>query len=75
MFSILSTVAIPCSIVATIIDSKPDYDNWVATKRYRDKGMPEQFMPYKVKYDWAEFHERISQEKKQTAEFSGTKKD
>ncbi|KAI6191452.1 hypothetical protein M3Y97_00229600 [Aphelenchoides bicaudatus] len=59
MAQFLSLFAIPASIVSTIVDSKSDYENWKKTQNYREKGLPEKFMPYKVKYDWSKFDEDL----------------
>lgn len=71
-FSPLSLVAIPCSIVCTIADSASDYENWKKTRHMRAKGLPDKFLPLKVKYDWAEFDARIKSNNK--TEFTGVSK-
>jgi len=69
----LSLVAIPCSMVCTIADSAVDYENWKKTKHMRDKGLPEKFLPHKIKYDWTEFDARIKSESKKPS-FTGVSK-
>lgn len=56
-------------MITTIADSKTDYDKWKKTQKYREKGLPEKFMPYKVKYDWSKFDAELTEKKKPT--FSG----
>ncbi|KAI6173735.1 hypothetical protein M3Y98_01114300 [Aphelenchoides besseyi] len=57
MAFLAGTFTIPASVISVVIDAKKDFENWTRTKRLREKGLAEKFMPYKVKYDWSK-HEK-----------------
>ncbi|KAI6243940.1 hypothetical protein M3Y99_00061400 [Aphelenchoides fujianensis] len=55
-----STLTIPASLILSISDAKKDYENWVRTKRLRERGVAEKFMPFKVKYDWSKYEHNMA---------------
>ncbi|KAI6205635.1 hypothetical protein M3Y94_00814500 [Aphelenchoides besseyi] len=60
MAALAGIFTFPASLISVLIDARNDFENWTRTKRLREKGLAEKFMPYKVKYDWSKHEKKMA---------------
>lgn len=56
-FSLTSLAIIPPTLFFCIRDAQADYENWEKTQKYRERQLPAQVLPYKVRYDWSNYED------------------
>ncbi|CAD5228864.1 unnamed protein product [Bursaphelenchus okinawaensis] len=54
-----SLLTFPVSWTMGLMDAEQDFVKWKKTAALREKGISEKFMPYKVKYDWSDYQDKM----------------
>ncbi|CAD5235157.1 unnamed protein product [Bursaphelenchus xylophilus] len=57
--ALCSIITFPISFTMGIMDAEQDFIKWKKTKALREKGIDPRFMPYKVKYDWTNYEDKM----------------
>uniref|UniRef100_A0A0K0FK90 Uncharacterized protein n=1 Tax=Strongyloides venezuelensis TaxID=75913 RepID=A0A0K0FK90_STRVS len=54
-----SIFTVPFSIHLCLSDAENDFKQWKKQEKLREQGVPEKFLPYKCKYDWTGYEDKI----------------
>uniref|UniRef100_A0A0N4ZRW5 Uncharacterized protein n=1 Tax=Parastrongyloides trichosuri TaxID=131310 RepID=A0A0N4ZRW5_PARTI len=54
-----SIFTIPCSLYSCLKDADEDFKQWQKQAKLRERGVPERFLPYKCKYNWTGYEDKM----------------